>query len=317
MRSFIIACGVILAGGISGCDCSNTAAMMMEMPDGPNVNVDMVGWPAGGDGPIQIIDGGILIQDDGGTFMCFQTLCNGHLLECGDCADNDGDGLVDFRDPECLGPCDNTEGPALTAGVGGETGGPCAADCYFDFGNGPGNDDCHWDHRCDTLEVGPDYPPEGMGCAYEMSRVGTKDCPTNQSQQCLDFCKPLTPNGCDCFGCCTFPQIPGMFVWIGSVEEGTNNGTCTFNDITDPTKCKPCTPVQDCFNACGHCELCLGKNELPPDCTPDMGPPDGAVPDGGVVYRCDPGIQPCGLPGDVACPEFYYCITGCCQPTVK
>jgi hypothetical protein len=320
MKSLLSALGIVLISGVSGCSCNDNAAIMMMMPDGSvDASVgDMSSFWLGGDGPIQIIDGGILIHDDGGTFTCYQTTCNGHLLACGDCIDNDGDGLIDFRDPECLGPCDNTEDPALTAGVGGETGGPCLSDCYFDFGNGPGNDDCHWDHRCDPLEVAPNYPPEGMSCAYDSSRVGGKTCPATQSMQCHDYCRPLTPNGCDCFGCCTFPQIPGMFVWIGSVQNGTNIGSCTFKDLTDPTKCKPCTPVMDCFNDCKHCELCLGKTELPPDCFPPDGGVDGGpdAGDAGPPLRCDPSIQPCGLPTDPDCPSGFYCITGCCEPTV-
>ncbi|NCT11979.1 MAG: hypothetical protein GW767_04415, partial [Rhodobacterales bacterium] len=60
--------------------------------------------------PVQVHDGGVVIVEDGGaTIICYKTTCAGKLLECGDCVDNDGDGLVDWRDPECLGPCDNTE----------------------------------------------------------------------------------------------------------------------------------------------------------------------------------------------------------------
>jgi hypothetical protein len=54
--------------------------------------------------------------------------------------------------------------------------------------------------------------------------------------------------------------------------------------------------------------------------TPDAGPrPDGSMPiDGGPPppMRCDPGVQPCGLPGDAMCPIDYYCVTGCCIPTI-
>jgi len=116
-------------------------------------------------------------------------------------------------------------------------------------------------------------------------------------------------------------------VWLGSVEDGTNDGTCTLEAITDTSACRPCTPVADCFNDCGACELCVGRDTLPPECltpTPDAGPrPDGAVPDGGTVWdggvpppRCDPGVQACGLAGDSPCADLYYCITGCCVPTL-
>ncbi len=260
------------------------------------------GWdPTGDGGPIAVRDGGIDVGGDAGAWTCYETTCDGKLLECGDCIDNDSDGEFDSRDRECLGPCDNTEGPGLNAGVGGETGGPCKADCYFDFGNGPGNDDCHWDHRCDPLSVDPNYYPEGQDCALEADRVGTKDCPATQSQTCHDVCRPLTPNGCDCFGCCTFPELDGGYVWIGALN-GDNDGSCTFDDINDPNACPPCTPVADCSNDCARCELCIGKDTLPADCM--------------EVERCDVGIQACGLAGDPDCPADDYCVSGCCQRTI-
>jgi len=235
--------------------------------------------------------------DDG---ACHVTPCSGHTLQCGDCVDNDGEGGIDSDDRECLGPCDNTEGPELNADVGGETGGPCKADCYFDFGNGPGNDDCHWDHRCDPLSVAPDYPPEGEDCAFEPGMVGGTDCPDAQSDLCLDFCMPLTPNGCDCFGCCNFEGVDHS-VWIQHLGSD-GEGTCTFDGVNDPVLCPPCTQVEACFNPCDECELCLGREELPPGCDPDEG-----------SARCPDGGQPCGLEGDADCPMYSFCITGCCQ----
>lgn len=315
--------------GSNACSCGGGGD---GNPDGSRADggrVDMDGAPPGwdGGGPIVVRDGGVIIEEDGGvTYVCYPTECDGHLLECGDCEDNDGDGRVDSRDRECLGPCDNSEDPILLARVGGETGGPCRADCYFDFGNGPGNDDCMWDSRCDPLSIAPDFHPEGPGCAFDEGRVGSRDCPDPQSAMCLEVCRPLTPNGCDCFGCCTFDEIAdrapedgGPYVWIGSVEDGTNEGTCTFADVGDTSLCRPCTPQGSCFNDCGRCEICVGRDEIPDDCfdRPDGGYPDGGYPDGGVPdYRCEFGEQPCGLDGDAPCPLDYYCVTGCCQPTI-
>ncbi len=283
------------------------------------------------DGRIVVREGGVVVTEDGGMRTCFEITCDNHLLQCGDCVDNDGDGRIDDRDPECLGPCDNTEGPVLLAGVGGETGGPCQSDCYFDFGNGPGNDDCQWSHRCDPLAVAPNYPPEGMRCAYDMRMVGGRDCPVPQSRRCLDYCGPLTPNGCDCFGCCTFPGLAGRgpgggpgYVWLGSRDDA-GNGTCTIRDVTNPALCHVCTPVPSCLNSCEPCEICIGRPLPDPVLCrpsdagfPDVAPlPDGArpdivVPDGGTTGRCAPGVQVCGLPGEPACPFGSYCITGCC-----
>ena len=286
--------------GVLGCDCG----------DGDDTGADGGGTGADGsvlvDGRIVAQDGDVVVTEDGGfSFVCHPTVCDGHLTECGDCVDNDGDGRVDYRDQECLGPCDNTEGPQLTTGVGGEGGTSCNRDCYFDFGNGSGNDNCRWDTLCDPNEPDPI-------CPFEMGELGGMRCPATQVELCLDYCRPITPNGCDCFGCCTFDELAGRapgdggeWVWLGSgVGEGPDGeGTCTFELLGDTTACKPCEPVADCTNGCGACELCLGRTELPASCY-EM--------DGGVEYRCDEGVQPCGLPGEAECQSGYYCITGCC-----
>jgi len=245
------------------------------------------------------------VTDTTGTFTCYLVTCAGHSLECNDCTDNDMDGLIDSHDPECLGPCDNTEGPGLESGVGGTTGNSCGVDCYFDFGNGPGNDDCLWDHRCDTLE------PEVPTCPYESSRVGSKDCPAAQSQQCTDYCKPFTPNGCDCFGCCEFDNAgPGgvgrRYVWIGAMD-GSNNSTCTIADVADEAKCPSCTPVANCSNPCDTCEVCIGGHMPDPSCT------GGGSGSGTPPGQCAEGYQACGLAGQAECPNGAYCVTGCCQ----
>jgi hypothetical protein len=284
---------VLLSVFTLACGSSNSNGGAIDA--GPGVD------PTGDGGPIVVRDGGIPVGGDGGAWDCYETTCDGKLLECGDCLDNDGDGEFDSRDQECLGPCDNTEGPGLNAGVGGEGGGPCKADCYFDFGNGSGNDDCHWDHRCDPLSVPPNYYPEGQDCELDESMLGGTDCPATQSTTCLDVCRPLTPNGCDCFGCCTFPELDGGYVYIGALDED-KEGSCTFDLINDASACPPCTPVADCSNGCGRCELCIGKDTLPADCMAEE--------------RCDVGIQACGLDTDPNCPADDYCVSGCCQRTI-
>lgn len=314
-RLLLLAFGGWLLGWAAGCSCGGDDDDSLA---GEGEGEGDAGWQDDDGGIIEVRDGGIVVDTgDGGTVVCYRTICAGHELECGNCADDDGDGHVDWMDPECLGPCDNTEGPALSAGIGGESGGPCKADCYFDFGNGSGNDECLWDHQCDPLAIAPDFPPEGEDCAYDPELVGSRDCPDEQSDTCLENCRPMTPNGCDCFGCCTFPELDGGFVWIGHLDDD-NEGTCTFDDILDPAKCPPCTPVEDCFNDCARCEVCLGRPEPPADCF-DSGEPDAGPggPDAGPGdERCEAGIQTCGLAGDDPCPADFYCVTGCCQPVL-
>jgi hypothetical protein len=232
-----------------------------------------------------------------GACSCAVILCmDGRSYDCGDCLDNDGDGLADDQDPECLGPCDNTEGPVLLSGGPGETGNQCSVDCYFDVGNGSGSGDCQWDLRCDPLQ------PKDQ-CPYDPA---PNYCPDVQPVACDDQCGAITPNGCDCFGCCTFPELAGMgpgggdgYVYIGS-ESG-----CTFDTVTDPAFCQACTPAGNCLNTCGRCEICLGKSTIPADCFPAS-----------AGDRCPIGKQECGLSGDDPCQPGSFCLTGCCTDIV-
>jgi hypothetical protein len=251
-------------------------------------------------GQNNLSDGGL---DSG---LCEPASCQGHIYQCGDCLDNDGDGQLDAADVDCLGPCDNTE-DSYYGGIPGQNNSPCRQDCYFDQDTGTGNDECYWSHNCDPLSIAPEYPPSGdEKCLFDdaVEIPGTtQSCAElrlTQLTKCGEYCGPLTPNGCDCFGCCELPQGSGKFVWLGSVVN--NIGSCDLANIADPTKCKPCTPVDSCQNGCDECELCIGKEQVPEHCKdPDAG-----------KDQCAAGVQPCGLPGQDPCPSDTYCITGCC-----
>jgi hypothetical protein len=269
--------------------------------------------------------------------------CQGKTYACGDLVDNDDDGLLDAQDPDCLGPCDNTES-SYYGGIPGQAGPACTVDCYFDQDSGSGNDDCHWNHKCDEHAVAPGFHPEsnnGTMCAYDSgaSTPGAdgkscSDLNREQSELCHTTCGPLTPNGCDCFGCCELPAGSGSYVWLGSDADGTREGSCARGLESDPTRCEPCTPVDSCLNDCGHCELCLGKDTLPDDCF-ESGTGGGGAGEGGgsgaatgggggttgsgggATGQCAAGVQPCGLAGQAPCDAGYYCITGCCQAIVN
>jgi hypothetical protein len=233
---------------------------------------------------------------------CQVTTCQGKVYACGDCVDNDGDCRIDAADEHCLGPCDNTES-SFYGGISGQNNSPCKSDCYFDQDTGAGNDACYWSHKCDPLEIAPDYYPEGSACSYDPSSTIPGfggDCAAAQSQQsaqCLGYCGPLTPNGCDCFGCCVIPGAPTP-VWLGS-ESPAGQGSCTLDVLADPSKCHPCTQVSACLNPCDTCEICVGKPTLPPGC--------------GVQSCAGIGL-PCGQLGQNDCTPGFFCITGCCQP---
>src|SRR5262249_18850567 len=151
---------------------------------------------------------------------CVVATCQGKVYECGDCIDNDGDCRVDSHDHDCLGPCSNNE-TSFYGDIPGQNNSQCKQDCYFDADTGADNDGCYWSHKCDPHEKAPNYAPEDNTCSYNLNAniPGTGQSCTQlmgaQSQLCHDYCGPLTPNGCDCFGCCTIPGAPTP-VWIGS-----------------------------------------------------------------------------------------------------
>jgi hypothetical protein len=299
----------------SGCGGSGNSG------DTSNGNTQSSGTAAGGAGSGSGAGGSGATSSTGaaGSGPVEEATCQGHIYACGDTVDNDGDGKIDFHDPDCLGPCDNTE-DSYYGGIPGQSGPACIVDCYFDNDSGAGNDECYWNHQCDEHEMAPEYYPEsnnGSACEYNpnANTPGTgascDELYMTQTQTCYDICGPLTPNGCDCFGCCELPGNPGNYVWLGS-EDASGAGKCTLANLTDPSYCEPCKPVKACLNPCDPCELCVGKDTLPPECFPD-----GGTPDGGTTEQCPPGIQPCGLAGQPNCPSGWSCITGCCQENPK
>lgn len=241
----------------------------------------------------------------GAARVCQVTLCQGQTYQCGDCVDNDGDHLIDSDDPDCTGPCDNTE-DSYYGGIPGQNNAPCKEDCYFDQDTGSGNDRCYWNQECDPLSVAPAYPPSGDAhCSYSPgatvpgSGSTCEGLSATQASACLSYCLPLTPNGCDCFGCCELPADSGQFVWIGASQQ--NAGTCDAAHVSDPAACPPCTPVKSCFNACDPCEVCVGRTSPTGSCaTPGSG-------------RCPRAEATCSQPGEPDCATDYYCITGCCE----
>jgi len=238
------------------------------------------------------------------SHVCQITACQGKVYQCGDCVDNDDDNLTDSEELECTGPCDNTES-SFFGGIPGQNKAPCREDCYFDADSGSGNDQCYWHQACDPLSIAPEFPPSGSEqCGYDVATVipgsggGCAELSTAQSSECTSICLPLTPNGCDCFGCCELPAASGKFVWIGSENEGA--GSCDAAHLSDPASCHPCTPVPSCLNRCEPCEVCVGRGTPAADCaTPSTG-------------RCELDQAACGQPGEADCDPGYYCITGCC-----
>jgi hypothetical protein len=229
---------------------------------------------------------------------CVPATCNGQIYLCGNCIDDDGDCGVDSLDSDCWGPCHNNESGWSGEVPGQQNQSECTAmDCYFDQNSGSGNDGCYWSHGCDPLQP--------TGCVFDPATniPGTssscEELQMMQSMVCLDYCGPLVPNGCDCFGCCEVQTALGLeTVYLGTYDDA-GNGTCNLGVVDDPVACDRCTQVEACLNTCEMCELCIGQEELPPECE---------------EQECPPPLLTCGLPGQDPCPEGQACVTGCCVP---
>jgi hypothetical protein len=253
--------------------------------------VGLVGCSDTGVKALSPTDGGIDTQNVGVDAAGIGT------AQCSNGIDDDNDGLPDYLDPECVGPLDDDESSFAT-GIPGDNIDACKQDCFFDGNSGMGDDGCDWQLKCDPLT-------NNAKCPYDKDYADkhTTECSfsASQSQTCVDRCRPLVPNGCDCFGCCA---IPGLTTPI-RIAAG-----CTAADFDNPDKCPPCTQVTQCANPCERCEICVGKPTLPADCAGDGGTP---------VQTCENGWKPCGpgtaTPAD-ACPENYGCVTGCCTPII-
>jgi len=209
--------------------------------------------------------------------------CGGTVYACGDGKDNDGDGLIDLMDTECTGPCDDDESSFAT-GIPGDNM-DCKQDCFFDGNSGQGDDGCIWSLKCDEAN-----PGANIGCEY----TGGNNCdnmPPNQDPECIEFCLPFVPPGCDCFGCCEVDDGMG-----GKVNIFLNSHPdCSIDNIA---ACEQCTQSDDCINTCEEeeCELCFGETELPEGCDENT---------------CDFG-DTCNTAAD--CPTDWYCLNECCYP---
>lgn len=256
---------------------------------------------AGGDGGLGSTDASGGNQYDGNTYngnpgACTPLLAaDGTSPQCANCKDDDGDGLVDWLDPECAGPLDNDEATFGT-GIPGDNVDACKQDCFFDGNSGAGDDKCEWNLKCDPKNTSP-----ASTCQYDPNY---KNCPKTQVDQCVKFCAKLTPNGCDCFGCCTITKTDG------TTKDVMLSSTCSIANVDDPTKCATCTKNTACQNDCGPCELCLGKTTIDPSCAPpDAGSGTDAGSLGGQTCSIE-GAQACNA--EMPCPNGTYCVTGCC-----
>lgn len=250
----------------------------------------VMGWDAG------VLDPYVLPPSlsigDAGVVSCGTAPC-----ACNNGIDDDGDGKIDGFDEECTGAIDDDEG-SFSTGIPGDNSDPKWQDCFFDGNSGAGDDHCRYHADCLTGAKSASDP----------------DCTV--SAQCRDFCAARTPNGCDCFGCCTvqLDDESQVSVFIGE--------SCSLEDVADPERCQRCQPSLACANTCGECELCPGKSieDLPASCSAGGGGEGGGGSGGSssleppVAYSCDSGRPPCSSTS--ACAGGQYCSLGCCLDVV-
>jgi hypothetical protein len=287
-------------GVVDGVDTDGDGDVDEPLPTGMTPATD-----AGGLADATSRDGGVLIVADSGPTPfpmndAGQVLCGAGPCACSNGKDDDMDGVSDMADPECVSAWDNDEGSFAT-GMSGDNRDEACQDCFFDGNSGSGNDGCRLPTSCLS-----------MGNASS-GRGGCNSC--EQTDKCKSFCKAYTPNGCDCFGCCTVRLQNGS-----NVNVALGSG-CQI-DGNNVTGCNTCVPNDSCRNECGKCELCPGKTlaDLPADClqTPpnDAGTPNDAGPPP-PSHTCDDGATACGA-GMPSCAGGFSCSFGCCVliPTV-
>jgi hypothetical protein len=203
--------------------------------------------------------------------------------QCNNCVDDDGDGLIDGADPECTGPSDQRE-DSFATGIPGDNVDPVFQDCFFDGNSGEGDDGCFRPTCCLTDGPGDGCPPPGPP---------PNDCTV--SQQCIDTCGPLTPPGCDCFGCCTVCDDTTCV----DIATGLASSSCNADNLADTTACPRCVKATDCSSECDpdNCILCPGQtqDDLPAHCQ---------------GQTCPEGVSPCDANGN--CGTNQYCSNGCC-----
>jgi len=235
-----------------------------------------------------------------------QLLCGNHACACNNGIDDDGDGKIDGFDGECTGGIDDDESSFAT-GIPGDNRDPKWQDCFFDGNSGAGDDRCRYPTGCLTGELSQDAP----ACAV--------------TETCRNNCQPRTPNGCDCFGCCSV-RLPG-----GGNADVMLKDTCSLEKIGDEDACPPCAKSTACGNECGECELCAGKTEadLPASChttTPPATDPPATDPPASDPPATDPpatdppattceGMTACDP--DHPCTEMTeFCSMGCCLKVI-
>jgi hypothetical protein len=216
--------------------------------------------------------------------------CNLSAPQCSNGCDDDGDGQVDGFDPECSGGADDDESSFAT-GISGDNVDAKTQDCFFDGNSGGGDDKCAY-HTCCLTDVAHDGT-----CPANLEPPNYDETECGVSAECIANCAPLTPPGCDCFGCCTVCDSDSC---RDIAISPAVSPACTLETLDDPAKCFACVKSTECGGeTCGPetCVLCPGQ--LPED-----------LPDSCNETPACPGSTVCSDSSD--CASGDYCASGCC-----
>jgi hypothetical protein len=216
------------------------------------------------------VDAGLSLGEAG------QALCNGRPCACSNGVDDDDDDLADGFDSECTGPFDDDEGSFRVNDV--NEGNQNCTDCFYDGDHRRGNDGCDISTQC---TVDGTFGNGGGTC---------RTCDANLA--CRTNCEQITPNGCDCFGCCEV-TYEGTTVPIRLIA------SCDMKKLSDTNACPRCRINTSCHNPCEMCELCPGTTlaDLPMTCM--------------NAVACGERTR-CKATGECTFSEF--CSQGCCVP---
>jgi hypothetical protein len=100
---------IYMAAACSGSESLSESPSSLTESDGANASGG--GGPVGNAGITGTGGGATTSTGTGGVPPPTEGApCDRQVYQCGDLIDNDGDGLIDALDPDCLGPCDDNEG---------------------------------------------------------------------------------------------------------------------------------------------------------------------------------------------------------------
>jgi hypothetical protein len=260
---------------------------------GCGTHTDNLAWSRMQDGsmPDAALDGELEPEPDAGPGMVISfeagiVFCGNHRCQCSDGVNNsDNDELIDGFDPECTGAADDFEGHFGTGATGEDNDRKPCQDCFFDKNVGK-DDGCSRPRACSTDRFATS---NGNMC-------GGGGCSVAADSQCVATCKPLAPNGCDCFGCCSvYKALKNNGYAIYNV---LLRASCSVEYLGDPAKCPSCVPAEDCLNPCDDCELCPGRTTVSASCASSR-------------PLC-PSTKTCTAAS--GCGASEYCLQGCCIP---